>query len=114
MGEDHKQTYQQQKLVPGEFLFDDQRLKRLYDADDINSQYVHSIFLQEYEKNLIEAVYQKRITNGEVPDMMEKPKHDAIKKQTDELLHVFYHGDRLTDLEYDIERMYISEKLSKY
>lgn len=52
--------------------------------------------------------------NGSVPSIIDKPKEDAIREKGDELRHTFYHGDRLTPLEYDIERMYISEKLQKH
>jgi hypothetical protein len=45
---------------------------------------------------------------------MDKPKLDLINKQTKNLLDIFYDGDPLTDLEYDIQRMYIAEKLTKY
>jgi len=56
MGEEYATTYFQQRLVPGEVLYDEQHLKRLSDADDINTQYIHSIFCEEYEKNMIEAI----------------------------------------------------------
>lgn len=114
MGPDYKQVYYQQKLVPGEVLYDEKHLQRLYDSDDINSQYIHSIFCQEYEKNMLEAIAQKQIMNGSVPSQLDKPRHDQIKEQSAELLHAFYKGDKLTPLELDIERMYISEKLDKH
>jgi hypothetical protein len=52
--------------------------------------------------------------NGSVVPILEKPKHDAIMAKTGDFLNVFYRGDKLTPLELDIERMYISEKLEKY
>lgn len=52
--------------------------------------------------------------NGSVPNILEKPKHDKIKEQTEALISTFYTGEKLTKLENDIERMYISEKLDKY
>ena len=52
--------------------------------------------------------------NGSVPSIMEKPKVDSIKKQCEDLRSVFYEGDKLSPLEKDIERMYISEKLDKH
>lgn len=114
MGEDYKSIYYQQRMVPGEMLYDEQHMKRLYDSDDINSQYIHSVFCEEYEKNLIENIAQKRIMNGSVPSFLDKPRHDDIVAKTDNLSHIFYKGDKLSNLEYDIERMYISEKLEKH
>lgn len=114
MGLSYKPAYHTQRLVPGEVLYEEQHLKRLYDADAINSQYIHSVFCEEYEKNMLENVAQKRVMNGSVPSIMDKPKHDAILAQTDNLIHTFYKGDKLSKLEYDIERMYISEKLDKH
>ena len=113
MGDDYKSVYHQQRLAPGEVLYDEAHMKRLYDSDVVNTQYIHSVFCEEYEKNMIENVMQKRVMNGSVPSYLDKPKHDDINKQSDELVRTFYQGDRLTPLEYDIERMYISEKMQK-
>lgn len=52
--------------------------------------------------------------NGSVVSMLDKPKHDQIREKTKQLKKIFYHGDPLTDLEVDIERMYISDKMEKY
>lgn len=100
--------------MPGEVLYDEKHLQRLCDADDYNSQYIHSIFCQEYEKNMLDAITQKQIMNGSVPSILDKPKHDQIKKKVADLIDIFYNGDKLTKLELDIERMYISEKLDKH
>ena len=59
MGEDFATIYYQQRLAPGEVLYDESHLKKLYEADIVNTQYVHSIFCEEYEKNMIEAIMQK-------------------------------------------------------
>ena len=52
--------------------------------------------------------------NGSVVSIFEKPKQDVIEVKAKELLAVFYKGDKLSPLELDIERMYISEKLEKH
>lgn len=52
--------------------------------------------------------------NGSVVSMLDKPKHDQIREKTKQLKKIFYQGDPLTDLEVDIERMYISDKMEKY
>jgi len=56
---------------------------------------------------------QKLVMNGSVVPMLEKPKHDEIKKETEKLLDVFYNGDKLTDIEKDVQRMYLGKKLDK-
>ena len=56
LGDDYQMDYFQQRLVPGEFLYEEAHLKRLHEADMMNSQYIHSVFCEEYEKNMIEAV----------------------------------------------------------
>lgn len=114
LGEDYLMDYFQQRLVPGEFLYEEAQLKRLYDADMMNSQYIHTVFCEEYEKNLIEAVLQKKVTNGSVPSILDKPKNDQIGEQCQHWVDTFYKGDKLSVLETDIERMYISEKLDKH
>lgn len=45
--------------------------------------------------------------NGSVVPMVDKPKHDEIKDKIDEKFRVFYEGDKLSDLELDIERHYL-------
>lgn len=62
---------------------------------------------------MIEAVAQKQIMNGSVPSILDKPKEDLIREQSKKIRSIFYHGDKLTPLELDIERMYMSEKLDK-
>ena len=56
---------------------------------------------------------QKRVMNGSVVPMLEKPKHDAIQGKLDKLFSVFYEGEKLTPLELDIERQYIALKYQK-
>lgn len=114
MGREYKDIYYQQRLVPLEILYEEKHLNRLFDADDINSQYVQSVFAEEFEKQMFEATLQKRIMNGSVVALIDKPRHDRIIEKTNSLQQVFYFGDRLTSLEQDIERMYISSKMEKY
>ena len=56
---------------------------------------------------------QKVIMNGSVVQLLDKPKHDKIKQIVKKIHNIFYNGDPLTALEYDIERMYINEKYEK-
>jgi hypothetical protein len=42
--------------MPIENLYDEKYLQKLYDSDDFNTQYVHSIFCEEYEKQMYEAI----------------------------------------------------------
>lgn len=52
--------------------------------------------------------------NGSVPPVLEKPKSDQIRQKCKDLVDVFKNGDKLSSLENDIERMYITEKLDKH
>ena len=63
---------------------------------------------------MIEAVLQKKVTNGSVPSILDKAKNDEIGEQCQHWVDTFYNGDKLSLLETDIERMYISEKLDKH
>lgn len=56
---------------------------------------------------------QKRVMNGSVVPLLEKPKHDAILEKTNKMHSVFYDGDKLSDLEMDIERQYLGQKVTK-
>jgi len=113
MGPQYRHVYYQQRLANGEYLYDDKHMKRLYSNDGINTQFLHSMWCEDYEKNLVDEVLQKRVTNGSVVPFQEKAQADKIKKNTDHWLKTFYKGEPLTDLELDIERMYLSGKLSK-
>lgn len=42
-----------------EYLYDEKHLKRLYEADAINTQYIQSVLCEEYEKQMYEAIMQK-------------------------------------------------------
>lgn len=63
---------------------------------------------------MIEAVLQKKVTNGSVPSILDKPKNDEIGAQCQHWVDTFYQGDKLSVFESDIERMYIAEKLDKH
>jgi hypothetical protein len=57
---------------------------------------------------------KKKVMNGSVVPILEKPNHDSISQKCNDLIDVFYRGDKLSPLELDIERMYIAEKLEKH
>ena len=59
------------------------------------------------------AALKKRVMNGSVVPMLEKPRHDAINAKLATLFTTFYQGDALTNLEKDIERQYINQKCQK-
>ena len=55
MGREYRDIYYQQRLAPLEILYDEKHIIRLFDADDINTQYVQSVLSEEYEKQMLEA-----------------------------------------------------------
>mmetsp|Transcript_17549 Transcript_17549/g.29611 ORF Transcript_17549/g.29611 Transcript_17549/m.29611 type:complete len:264 (+) Transcript_17549:241-1032(+) len=114
LGSAYQPVYYQQRLVPGEVLMDEATLKRYFESDAINSQYIQAIFCEEYEKNMLEEVMQKQVMNGSVVPLESRKEHDRIRAKAAKLVKVFYKGDDLTPLEVDIERMYVSEKLDKH
>ena len=85
-------------------MYDAKHLERLYDSENFNTQFLHSIYFEDYEKNMYAEAMQKRVMNGSVVPLLEKPKHDQILKQLNKLIKVFYKGDELSPLELDIER----------
>jgi hypothetical protein len=56
MGRDYRDLYYQQRLAPLEVLYEERHLERLYEADDVNSQFVQSVVCEEYEKQLLDAI----------------------------------------------------------
>jgi hypothetical protein len=104
MGPDFKQTYYQQRLPFNEFQYSEKHLERLYEAENLNTQFLHSMYFEDYEKNMYEAAMQKKVMNGSVVPLLEKPKHDKIQAKLENLFHIFYQGEKLTALELDIER----------
>lgn len=106
-----------QRLVPLERLLSEHHMVRAYESDSMTSQYVMTIFCEEYEKNLYEAYHKKVLMNGQVVGLGEYNDHEAVKQKADELFDIFYNGEKLTPFERDIERRYLAtklEKMSKY
>lgn len=48
-------------------------MERLYDSDAVNTQFLHALVCEDYEKNMIDEVMQKRIMNGSVCDSIDLP-----------------------------------------
>lgn len=69
---------------------------------------------EDYEKNLIEEILQKRIMNGSVPSSLDEKTHAEIKQKTEYWSKVFYEGLPLSDFEIDVQRMYLSGKVLKH
>ena len=57
---------------------------------------------------------QKRVMNGSVVPMIEKPKQDKINEDLKKWTDMFYVGEKLTDYELDVERQYLSKKYLKH
>lgn len=68
---------------------------------------------EEYEKQLYDAFLSKVVCNGSMVSMIDYPKQEKIRQQVNDIISVFYNGDPLTPFESDIEKRYISEKLTK-
>jgi hypothetical protein len=102
-----------QKLVPMERLLTEQHMVRMFEFDNINSQYLMTTVCEEYEKNLYEAYAKKVLMNGQVVKLGDYNEFVNIKKKADDLFDIFYNGERLTSFEEEIERKYIGEKFIK-
>lgn len=114
---EYKDSLYLQKLVPIDRLLTERHMTRMYSHDAINSQYIMTIFCEEYEKNLYEAYAQKVLMNGQVVQWGDYNEYINVKKQADDLFDIFYNGEKLTSFERDIERKYLArkhDKLQKY
>lgn len=114
MGPEYATVYRQQRLVPGEQLYDLKTMERFYSSDNITTQFLYAMWTQDYEKPMIEEILKKRIMNGSVVSLIDKPKHDQLTEQTAALADVFYNGEQLTPYETELERIYIDAKLTKH
>lgn len=63
---------------------------------------------------MIEEILKKRVMNGSVVALLDKPKHDEICSKTAAMFDIFYNGEPLTPFEIELERMYIDAKLTKH
>ena len=113
MGDQYRHIYYQQRLVYGDFLYDNTRLERLYNANNLNTTFLHSIYTEEHEKPMIEQAMQKQVMNGSVVPLLEKPKHDEIKADLKKWFSTFYNGEKLTRYEKDLESQYLLVKFQK-
>lgn len=102
LGDSYRHVYYQQRLAPGDMNYEQKHMERLYNTDDVNTQFIHAMVCQDYEKSMIEEVMQKRVMNGSVVSSLDLPKQKEISKKCDELVDVFYNGEALSDLELDI------------
>ena len=66
-------------------MYDEKHMERLYAAENLNTQFLHSMYFEDYEKNMYAESMQKKVMNGSVVPMLDKPKHDAIEKSLGEL-----------------------------
>lgn len=89
-------------------------MERLYNTDDVNTQFIHSMVCQDYEKHLIEEILKKRVMNGSVPNSVDLPRQREIDEECAALHKVFYDGEVLTEFEKDLQRIYLSNKLQKH
>ena len=94
-------------------MYDVKHLERLYEAENPNTQFLHSIYFEDFEKNMYAEAMQKRVMNGSVVPMLDKPKHDEIDTKLEKFFTTFYVGDKLSPLELDIERQYLAQKFAK-
>lgn len=77
-------------------------MERLYEADGVNTQFIHAVVTEDYEKNMIDYTMQKRVMNGSVPSSLDLPKQKVIEEKIAALHKVFYEGDPLTEFEQDL------------
>lgn len=89
-------------------------MERLYNTDDVNTQFIHAMICQDYEKNMIEEILKKRVMNGSVPNSVDLPRQREIDEECAALQKIFYDGEELTDFEKDLQRIYLSNKLQKH
>lgn len=62
---------------------------------------------------MYEQAMQKKVMNGSVVPMLDKPKHDKIEADLNKWFKTFYHGDELRPIEQDIESQYLAQKYQK-
>ena len=83
-------------------------------SGDIGTDYWLSVFLEDYEKNVIDGVLEKVIVSGRVPFLEDYDYFKTAKEKVDRLWKVFYEGDEMTPFEREIERMYLLIKQEKF
>jgi hypothetical protein len=111
--QDYKDSLYLQKLVPMDRLLTESHMSKMYDFDNMNSQYFITLFAEEYEKPLFEAYHSKILMNGQVVSTGDYNQFVALRKKADKIFDIFYDGEKLTGFERDIERRYLAEKMSK-
>jgi hypothetical protein len=57
---------------------------------------------------------QKRVMNGSVVSQLDKPKLEETAEKCDEYYDMFYNGEKLSEFEQDVQRIYLSNKLQKH
>jgi len=109
-----KDSLNQQRLVFMKKLLEHERLQKMSDANDMNSQYLMSITLEEHLKPLFDEYLKKVLVNGQVVPMKKLEEYNQIVNDCKKVYMRFFFGDELTELEKDIESRYLLTKQGKY
>lgn len=83
-------------------MYEAKHMERLYDSDQVNTQFMHALVCEDYEKNMIDEVLQKKVMNGSVPSSLDLPVVKQVSEETQKWVDVFYNGDKLSEFELDL------------
>lgn len=111
---EYHNTFYIQNTYPCYNLINYQYMKYLHKSNIIDSTYIISRFSEEYEKPMLDAALTKTIVCGRVEFLEDYEFFSNLKKQIKHLIQIFYHGEKLSAFEREIERAYLMIKKEKF
>lgn len=106
-------SFENQNLPYLKELMSVDSMGRMSDMNQIIPQFVMSSLLEEDFKPFLDQVVKKTVLNGDQVPMSQSRVEESNRQSLIKLYRRFFFGDPITDLEYAIEREYISEKMNK-
>lgn len=93
---------------------DEDVLRFQYDHGYIDRNYIMNVLLEKNEIELNRQILNKLIINGYVIKLEDNEKNINFREKIDNLVQIFYKGDKLTAMEKSIQTLYLTYKFRKY
>lgn len=106
-------TFETQSLPYLKELLDIDTMGRMADMNQICPQFVMSAHLEEDFKPFLDEVMKKTVLNGDQVPLEFAKTERANRNKLIGLYRTFFFGDPVSDLEFAIEREYVSYKIDK-
>ena len=100
----------QQRLCNIEVLYKEKKLSEMENKGIINSGYIISTFLEEYEKNMLDIWLEYKLINGQMEPISRYYEMQEVEGELERLMNAFYYGEELSTFERYVQTQYLMQK----